>query len=879
MNILNKLTIKHLKMNKKRTIVTIIGVILSTALMTGIGLLFSTVRDNTVKNIIESNGSHHVIIDIPYNRLDLIEKNKKIKKYDYIALIGYGKEDVKKYTSDFFPYIKIITSNDNYLNKLKLIKGRLPQNSNEIVLPKNIEIYRDKGLEIEIGSTINLEVGTRFNKGELAFNSEYLEGETLINTKKISYTIVGIIERLNIESYSDPGFLSFTKSNIDEKNKLQVMIEYKNPKDTYKISQMLATTLGYKNISKNSFKNYSEITYNENLLALHGLSKYSNILEGMTGIIIIILSLVSIACIIVIYNSFAISVMERKKQFGLFASIGATKNQLRKTVFFEAIIIGIIGIPLGILSGMLGIEIVITIINNLLPEIFGIPLALSIYPLFIYIPIIFMIVTIIISAYIPALIASKVSPITAIRQNDDIKIKSKKVKVPKFIRKLFGIEGELALKNMKRNKKKYRVTIISLFISIVLFISFVGFSNYGLKSAMDYTELPEYDIQFNTNCSKSQVRTCNDIVNRIVVNEDVKDYMIFEPISLYIPKVEENYFTNEFLDYKSATLHDDLYELYTGITLIGIDNKNYNDYLKELGLNSKRPIILNKYSTIDYSDGKRKYIEYNLFNGKKFELKLYDMTHKSDKDKKEDKENYVNTNIVFENPYFTTKVPFGFKLLSSHQNNIKIIISSDDLARIRENSVLKSNDNYDNINKTLLLKTPTYKNVQKVIDKELEANKDLNLYSYNVKDQLKLINNMIFVIKMLLYGFIGLVTLIGVTSVFNTINTSIALRRKEFSALRSIGLTPAGFNKILYFESLFFGLKSLMYGIPVSIGVVYLLHIAFGSFSMTNKLLIPWDSIFIAIIGVFVIVLISMLYASSKIKKENILESIREENI
>ena len=104
------------------------------------------------------------------------------------------------------------------------------------------------------------------------------------------------------------------------------------------------------------------------------------------------------------------------------------------------------------------------------------------------------------------------------------------------------------------------------------------------------------------------------------------------------------------------------------------------------------------------------------------------------------------------------------------------------------------------------------------------------------------------------------------------------LRRKEFAMLRSVGLTPHGFNKILFFESLFFGLKSLIYGIPVSIGINALISKSIGRVFNTG-MIIPWDSLIISVIGVFIIVIIAMNYASKKIKKENILEALREENI
>ena len=137
-----------------------------------------------------------------------------------------------------------------------------------------------------------------------------------------------------------------------------------------------------------------------------------------------------------------------------------------------------------------------------------------------------------------------------------------------------------------------------------------------------------------------------------------------------------------------------------------------------------------------------------------------------------------------------------------------------------------------------------------------------------VKNYLKKLNNKI-----------SLVTLIGVTSVFNTISTSMALRKREFAVLRSIGLTNRGFNKILFFESLFFGMKSLIFAIPVSIGITVLIHYALADMVSISTIIIPWKYIIISIVSVFVIVLLTMMYSTSKIKKHNIIEQIREENI
>ena len=291
----------------------------------------------------------------------------------------------------------------------------------------------------------------------------------MIPEKNLQYKIVGIVERHYSESYEAAGYSVFTlNQNLEENDLVNVYVTFDKVKNIYKKTNDLAKMLGLESIPTEDGVKYSNINYNTSLLGLYGESEYDNIISAMSKIIIIMLSLISIGCIIVIYNSFAISVMERKKQFGLFSSIGATKRQLRKTVFYEAFLIGLIGIPLGIISGFVGIGIVIQIINYLLPEIFTIKLTLSFYPLFIIIPFIFMVIVIFFSAFIPARSASKISPIKAIRLNDDIKMKPKKIRSPKIINKLFGIEGEVAYKNIKRNKKKYRITVISLFISIVL---------------------------------------------------------------------------------------------------------------------------------------------------------------------------------------------------------------------------------------------------------------------------------------------------------------------------------------------------------------------------------------------------------------------------
>ena len=849
MSILNDLTIKNLKLNKKRTIVTIVGIILSTALMVGIGLLFSSFQDYMIRETISYNGKYEAEYgDVSLDKLNSIDK--KDFSYFYQKAIGFSKFDS---ANEYKPYLYISSVNKEYFNELHLISGRFAENDSELVISNHINT--NGGASYKIGDIITLKYGERVVEGvNTLANNEYYEEETLNIVGEKTYTIVGIVERSNFEDYSASGYSTFTLDMNDKEGIVNVFVMFNNKKKIIKQSEDLAKKLGYDNA----------ISYNSTLLALYGESTYGNIMKSMITMIVIMLSLVSIGCIVVIYNSFAISVMERKKEFGLLSSIGATKKQLSYTVFFEALIEGIIGIILGICGAYIGIGTVILIINNLIGDILVLKLNLVTNIVFIIIPVIFMIIVIFISALVPSRRAAKVSPIEAIRQNDDIKINKKKIKTGKLVNKLFGIEGEIALKNIKRNKKKYRVTIVSLFISIVLFISFSSYMNYTIDTASSVMGEVPYDYQISYfGDDPNNDKEALDKINEIVKSSDVKEYVSYSVSNLSI--IGNYTYSDEYLDfYKSAYGDDGIKALnnlkYQYISIYILDDNSYNKYKKLIGLDKDSVILLNKFKGVSYGGNKR--VNYNIpvINNGNINIKICNF----DDDEDVDTTKYCNKNI--DNIFVTNK---SFDLIEefSYMSDFKLIVNKKLYDNISNSGTHYTqfniiSDNTDNIDK---------------LTKELDKYDNVN-YT-NVKESMKQANNMILVIKILMYGFIGLVTLIGVTSVFNTISTSMALRKREFAVLRSIGLTRKGFNKILFFESLFFGLKSLIYAIPVSLGVTIIIHYALADMMSINSIVIPWKAIIISIVSVFVIVLLTMMYSTSKIKKHNIIEQIREENI
>lgn len=858
MNILNKLTQKHLTMNKKRTIVTIVGIILSTALMVGIGLLLSTFRESMIQEVIMERGDYNARInDISKSNLAIINNNSNVKSYITRNYLGYDRIP----TDETISYFKLFSVDDAYMSHLTLIEGRLPKNSQEVIIPKYL--YEQYSETLKIGNTLNLSIGDRYYEGkQVPDNDPYYEGEYINNPKEYKLTIVGVIER---DYYEDSEIGCFIYTTGLTSDKMDVFITYKKVNKTYENTESIAKSLGI----FQGDEYYDRVEYNTSLLALHGTSNYSNFINSMAGMLIIMLSLVSIACVIVIYNSFAISVMERKKQFGLFSSIGATKRQIKSTVLYEAMIVSLIGIPLGILSAYLGIYVVVLIMNNLLKGMFSVGFHLSTYPLFIIIPIIFMIITIFVSASIPAKRASKISPIEAIRLNDDIKIKSKKVKSPKIIRKLFGIEGDIAYKNMRRNKKKYRITVVSLFISIVLFISFSGYMTYFLASADSYLAIPEVDVIVRYDPKNSDPEVIKSIKN----NSSVEDYMEYLSVSATTNTDMFDAYTKNFqnflVDNDYYQKHDEPY--YKAINFIVLSNESYRKYLNMIGGKEELPILYNNFNSIVYNTGSRKSYNMNRYNNTNKTITIFSEPTNSLED------GSVQYKELFKiDKYYLSNNEFvGLGIYDDIITEV-IIISSDmaeEYQLIADEPTVQYG--YTNIH----IKAPNYKNLDKMIE-EYDKESRLSFINYvNVKEEMKMENNMLLAIKILVYGFITLVTLIGVTSVFNTINTSIALRRKEFAVLRSIGLTPSGFNKMLRFESLFFGLKSLFYAIPVSLGVIFLMYLSMRGTVDLGTILIPWKSIFLAVILDFLVIAISMSYATKKVKKDNILDAIREENI
>ncbi|NLX70189.1 MAG: FtsX-like permease family protein, partial [Clostridiales bacterium] len=476
MNVINRVTLAVLKRSRPRTIVTIIGIILSTAMITAVTTFISSFQNFMINYTKADTGDWHVAVyNADADTVKSIANNLEVQETAVIGEVGYAL--LEEGLNEYKPYLYVIGFNEKAFEMLSvhLKSGRLPENENEVLVPYHV--FTNGGVEYKIGDTIELDVGYRVSEdgAVLGQKDQYTRrdsgvSEKLVTTGTRKYKVVGICERpsMAIEGFSAPGYTLITvfdDNDLSIKEAVDVYIKLNNPRKAYDAYDILGM----------DELRYEDYKFNKELLRFMGISQNTSYLTVLYSLGAILIALIMAGSVSFIYNSFSISISQRTKYFGLLSSMGATSQQIRRSVFFEAFVLAAIGIPVGVLSGIAGIGITLHLLRDLFASIITlgahISMTLSVSTLSVIAAVALAIVTIIISAYIPAWRSSKISPIDAIRQTIDIKLTTRQVRTWKLVRKLFGMEGDLALKNLKRSRKRYRSTVISLFMSIVLFVS------------------------------------------------------------------------------------------------------------------------------------------------------------------------------------------------------------------------------------------------------------------------------------------------------------------------------------------------------------------------------------------------------------------------
>lgn len=821
MNILNELTVKSLKKNKRRTVLTIFGILLSVALITAITTFVSSMQGSLVDFAKKNSGNYHILVEnVTKDKQKYLLHNEKAEKKIVIQTIGNAKPLSLQYeegvNEENATKIKVRAVKKENFSDLGMIlqSGKFPQSENEIVIPEHFR--GDYTTKIRVGDKLKLN----------------------IDGKEKEYTVSGISGMSAVEFHSEEGMLGCSLFTISDDEKISENIDVamlmKNPKDTFAFREMLEKELGL-----------HELQINNILLDFQGAVVNANVLVVLKVLAGMVIGIILLTSIFVIKNSFDISITERLKQYGMLVSVGATSKQIRKNVLFEGVVLGIIAIPLGVLLGVGAIWCTLQVVMKILEGTsFGGEVELKMYVsvVAILIAVAIAIVMIYISSLIPAKKAQKVSPMEAIREAKDTKLEAKKLRTSKLFRKVFGIEGEIARKNLKRSRKKYRTTVFSLFISIVLFLSISSVRIYGQEmqnmkfAKMDYNLIAHYD--------EDDLGKQGEIFRRAskvdgVKKAEIVKVWIGDPKNISFTKTAEKSrgieeFTQEEKDKEAQ------YAFYS------LSNETYKAFAKELGLSyeevkDKGILCDTSISFVrdeeDEKAKKTKYHELAVKEGEKLQFDGGEIEIVKRADRLPFTQNfYYGVNVIVSEEWMSHR-DFRYDGL---------YIDAEDTMKVREN-------------------------MEKITGKDGWTYMDF-------AEQARENNSINLIISIFLYGFVAVISIIGITNVFNTITTNVALRSREFATLRSVGMTDKEFKKMIWYESFLYGTKSLLYGVPVGLGLSYIFYRQFTNI-LEMSYIVPYQQVIICILFVFIIVCLTMQYAVKKVEKQNIIETIRSENI
>ena len=908
MNVFNKVTLESLKKNRTRTVVTIIGIMLSAAMICASTTFVSSMQNFVLRCEIYSSGDWHgAVYDAAYKDYEDIRDSGKVSSAAYAQVLGYAKIDS---ANERKPYLYVLGGDvaSGYFETMPvhLILGTLPKDSTEIILPEHLT--SNGKVNYTLGDTVTLDVGDRVLDGRrlgqdtpvYTYDSEtqveIMSGERLENTEPRTYTVVGIYERPAFEDYAAPGYTALTAADPKSADSSPVHCYFKlhKPAGVYDFMKEMGYTQEY------------SYAYNTKVLLYSGAARFDSFLTAFYSLAAIIIALIVFGSVSLIYNAFSISVSERTRQFGLLSSVGATKKQLRKMVLFEALAVSIVGIPLGILVGIGGIGITLLLIGDKFSSIVraDIPMRICVSWQAVVIAAIIALVTVLISAWIPSKRATSVSAVEAIRQSLDIKVSGRPVRTSKLAYKLFGLPGVLAGKHYKRNRKKYRTTVVSLFMSIVLFVSAAAFTEYMMESAEGGLASDQFDLIYAAESDAPAAMTPDALLELLFSEQNVtggtytkKQFLQGDISREYVTAM----FADRFADFgmeredaapKELGISGYLYfvadaEFNRLLEKYNLKEADYYDRDKPLGIALDRNIEfdrrLEKYVTLDTLQGDGcvieglYYVEIDGYyrkdsrideNGNK--VVLY-----QNRDNEKDiielpyEESFAKYTLrsektIEEAPFFVSRsTPVAINMIYPY-SMLESVVPEAALNQFRNTEYFLTSSNH----------TASFENLATMLTENGLSSRQLFDYAANAETN----RNVVTIIRVFAYGFIVLISLIAAANVFNTISTNISLRRREFAMLKSVGMTQKGFRRMMNYECLLYGSKALLLGLPVSCGITYLIYRAVTTAYETSFHL-PWAAIGIAVLSVFLVVFATMMYAMSKVKKDNPIDALKNENL
>ncbi len=907
MNVFAKYTRKSLAKNRTRTLVTIIGIVLSMALFTAViegaysGLQFMIRAEEDTSGAFQATVS-----DLDAAAVEALKTEEEIDRLELWQEVGWANFETNASAS--MPYLLIMdTQNQTKLAPIHLQSGRLPENETELLFPAHLNNYMDK--PVQVGDQFTLTVGSRRINGVPALLRDYYqaENETLEDTREITYTVVGVYQRLpsEIEPFECPGFMALTVGGGSGSS--LALLTVRHPARAYDFFQALYERCGL------------QVQAHDYLLHFYGGVRSSGLHQVIYGLATILVLLIAFGSISLIYNSFSISVSERTKQIGILKSVGATRKQIRGAVLYEALLLSAIAIPIGLIVGCVGIGLTLYFLRDGFQALVGgsssVHMQLAISPAALLIAALVCLLTTLISAWIPALRAVRITPMQAIRQSEDIKLSRRDVKSSKLTQKLFGFAGTMAAKNFRRNRKRYRATVISLFLSVVLFISASSFCAYLRGAVNDVAAQGTSDCDLILNSGYGGGGNAPEEADRLLAllmnNEHVTEGVYFGSTggSLCFP---ETAVTDGAKNSGRAYVHGSLLE--HEALLVFLQDTAFRQMCLENGLNADDYFNVDAPAALLKNQTTTRYFTENGSHWETYEILKpgsvpVTVTKQSIKYELEGgwqlMDNYDDETFVY------YQQDYVHEYWSTHDNGdemdrskAKILSRDEALSELdfTVGAILRQGPSCLNGDTRPALIYP-YSLRSAVLPAEADDSTDVYQFKtddhaaaysamrqtledagmspdalYDQAEQLQSERMLVTIVDVFSYGFIILISLIAAANVFNTVSTSISLRRRELAMLQSIGLGRKDFYRMMNYECLIYGFRALLWGLPAAGIVTYLIYRTVGG-AFDRSFYIPWYSVAIAVGSVFVVVFASMLYAAGRIRRENPIDALKLETL
>ncbi len=949
MNLMKTLTLKNLKLNRKRTIVTIVGIILATALLSALVTLVSSFQYSMIEYQKQKGGDFHVkFSNVKMSELSEFKNNRNIESTFETMGMGFAKLDGCK--NEDKPYAYVMATDEAGFERgcFKLIEGRMAKNEDEIVIPRHLKT--NGRIDIKVGDEITLDVGKRYDsntEGVIGENCAYEhEAETLTDTVTKRYKVVGIMERpgYGMEDYSAAGytFVTYsdelaaidngTKSEASEADTTLTVYSRYTQKALRNKDAVTADIIGVdEKLFEKANDSSVEMTAEESDRFLKEMenAKYDIYMNGflisyesvfpmdgsikalftVAAVVALIIILTSVYCI---KNSFNISITEKIRQYGMLASVGATRRQIKSSVKTEAAMLGVAGIPVGTMSGILASLVLVKVVNALSAGWLNFALSFHTSLPALILAVILSIATIYFSATGSARRAAKVTPLEAIRNTKEIKIKSAKLKTPAVIGRIWGIGGVISYKNIKRNNKKYRTTVTSIVICSVTFIVISYFMSMAFSMVgMSYAST-DYNIGINMSYKKDiDIEKLSKLVSGI---EGVDDYLVGAGYDFDVSKPE---YTKEYGEY-CGQLYDDSEDVSQEFLITVLDDKSYDKYASDAGIKNaaEGAILVNKCTFDVYNENSSKYVKkemelYKYKAGDTIECgyNVYDDASSDENDVEGDTESSTDDNNAVEgdtessvddnNGYVdeetinngvrktvdvtiagvTDKVPIGYKGYSSitlmfmNQKGFESLWADG-----KSGNELKPG--YASYSAYVVAENAD--DYQDTFEKETEENPEysqISFYVSNLDKEMRDEKSLFTLLGVFAYGLIVVIALIGITNIINTLSTGMELRSREFATLRSIGMTDKQFAGMVRLESVFISVKALVIGVPLGILISYLLCVMMNRMDSAIIYEPPYKAIILCIVVVIMLIYAIMKLSMTKLRHNNIIETIKNENL